>query len=554
VNEIEMSSAKRPAVGCKVRVKASGRVGKVLLDDGSDLPFKAEFSDGSQPEVDWFRADALELVPREQAEVTEAELLCPICFGASTETAATPCGHVFCQPCIEHVMNSNKSDPTKACCPMCRADMCLFDLRAGDGSLLHSRNQEWSELAGCIFVQAREFGLASFHFEDSTSAHVSYEHPRCQNLRLDDGSPLPSRKAFEDAFWHAPTRTFHGTLKWAPSSLKGSANWRFVMQFASEFGYICGGSVAMTCLESDCKMDGTWRVVWLNGSSAEIVVEGGGWELMGVGYRLNLRDPECMTFIWPGLGVTQQTTATPSQVEEAGSEVTWTTDHPDYPTIKWVRVSRKSEGPAPCTTIGFGPGGWSYVRFSERSARPPRFHAGSIWGNCFMQSNTVGLASYHFGDSEAEGAYISYENEGCASWPSLDNGAPIPARVPFTSIEWDSEARCFRGVIDWLQACDTTLQGIERWHYEMVFDQSFMFIASGHCRQIMSGGTPSPKIHRFGDDLLYVNAAAAQQLASRRGAGETWPDVREAYAGDGAGHRVLEMLHFFWRWSATDTP
>jgi len=55
----------RPRVGSTVRAKDSRRCGRIIMDDGSDLPFKVEFSDGGKPPIDWLRVDAVEVLDRE---------------------------------------------------------------------------------------------------------------------------------------------------------------------------------------------------------------------------------------------------------------------------------------------------------------------------------------------------------------------------------------------------------------------------------------------------------------------------------------------------------
>jgi len=55
----------RPRVGSTVRAKDSRRCGRIIMDDGSDLPLKVEFSDGGKPPIDWLRVDAVEVLDRE---------------------------------------------------------------------------------------------------------------------------------------------------------------------------------------------------------------------------------------------------------------------------------------------------------------------------------------------------------------------------------------------------------------------------------------------------------------------------------------------------------
>lgn len=192
------------------------------------------------------------------------------------------------------------------------------------------------------------------------------------------------------------------------------------------------------------------------------------------------------------------------------------TDHAEYPVIKWVRESKSEQQPPPSEqqppshsvwtarsvvptpgnkyTIQIplypdcGPGAdmcvpWSsYVQMHNGGAPAQPVYCGeTLWGNVFVQAMKVGLASYHFvppagaaaGDEDqppAEvaaaalgSAYISYEHPHCAQWPPLDDGSPVPARVPFTDLQWDVAAKTFRGTIDWRTSHQTSWQGVDKW-------------------------------------------------------------------------------------------
>merc|ERR1712232_72128 len=229
---------------------------------------------------------------------------------------------------------------------------------------------------------------------------------------------------------------------------------------------------------------------------------------------------------------------------EVGSRLVWTTDNPAYATISWVRLEVGPESAA-SRIQPLGPRGWTYVRFFGPPAQVSGYCPGSIWGNCFVQGTfTVGLASYHFGEADAEGgAYISYEDDGCRRWPSLDNGSPLPTRATFTDVEWMADIRSFKGTVNWLEIGGATWQGVERVEYEMVFDQSFMCISMGCCRQILQD---TVELHHFGEDLVYINGDAKEQLSRRRGAGEAWESAQASYVDQGASGRTLALLRRAW--------
>jgi hypothetical protein len=337
---------------------------------------------------------------------------CPVCLSPGTADQpllTTACGHRFCRGCIERVLTTTKSlNPTSAPCPVCRTALSLFDLKLPSGTLLHPKDTTCAALAGKVFAQQRTVGLASYHFpaaeteaeggnaggeQRAALPYLCYESPSVNEYgwTLDNGAPVPQRKHFEPGcHWHAATRTFHGTVLWE-EGWYGSKRWDYVMQFSSEFRYICGGSVSMHRPEDP---------------------------------------PHVSPFGPPPQGLSYVQWHVSTEEAGAGSLV----EHP--------------------------PG--------------PVYHAGTLWGNVFVQAMRVGLASYHFvppaaaaaaaadggGDEQGDAgdaaevaaigsAYISYEHPDCAQWPSLDDGSPVPARVPFTNIQFDATSRTFRGTVPW---------------------------------------------------------------------------------------------------------
>ncbi len=125
----------------------------------------------------------------------------------------------------------------------------------------------------------------------------------------------------------------------------------------------------------------------------------------------------------------------------------------------------------------------------------------------------MGLASYHFvsptGEGE-EGAYISYEHERCSVWPPLDDGSPIPYRVPFKNHSYDSVTRTFRGRIAWMELYNTTWQGNNEWEYEIVFDSEFVCIIKGGVEHDNSNFSST-----YGESLNYCNAAIVEMIQSK---------------------------------------
>jgi len=142
----------------------------------------------------------------------------------------------------------------------------------------------------------------------------------------------------------------------------------------------------------------------------------------------------------------------------------------------------------------------------------PTYNRLDVWGNTFIQSDKLGFASYHF-DIVSRIAYISYEHDDTCYWPPLDDGSPIPSRVPFINTSYDAEARTFRGQIAWKQIYHTTWNGSETWDYQMKFDTEFTCILSGTVYSMHNG--QSTELSEYGQSLIYVNAALKQALAER---------------------------------------
>merc|ERR1712039_441842 len=96
----------------------------------------------------------------------------------------------------------------------------------------------------------------------------------------------------------------------------------------------------------------------------------------------------------------------------------------------------------------------------------------TIYGNVFIQSLGIGVASYHFEDED--NCYISYAQ---APWNwRLDNGDPPPEKKPWTQRSWDPATRTFRGVIEW----NPRFNGNAKWEYEIVFAPDFFGVVGGH--------------------------------------------------------------------------
>jgi hypothetical protein len=225
-----------------------------------------------------------------------------------------------------------------------------------------------------------------------------------------------------------------------------------------------------------------------------------------------------------------------------GETITWTIDSSSdnssnigwYRNIIWTRRTLSLEDCYKVVPITVGT--FVYQKISTTTPTSdavddqlgPRYISNTVWGNTFCQGLCVGMASYHFmntndddtdstinsnnssSNSTSYQAYISYESPRTELWPPLDNGNAIPPRVPFRNIRWDANTRTFHGDICWLDDYDTTWMNETKWSYTILFDPTYSFIASGSV-SMSGGGRP----HQFGIDLIYINAALETPLRDR---------------------------------------
>lgn len=195
-----------------------------------------------------------------------------------------------------------------------------------------------------------------------------------------------------------------------------------------------------------------------------------------------------------------------------------------------------------------GAGGTTFVKMQQkRQIERPIYNPETLWGNVFVQGMTVGYASYHFVSPDGEGeygAYISYEHFKCSYWPPLDDGSPVPSRVPFVNISYDSSTRTFRGHIPWYDRYGTSWQGCTSWEYEMTFDSEFLCIVSGEVKNIRNILNQQPtEAYCYGQELNYINCALPEKI--RRESSETDRFImrmRERLLHENAPQRTLVYI------------
>jgi hypothetical protein len=97
-------------------------------------------------------------------------------------------------------------------------------------------------LYGKTYVQPEGPGYASYHFESPSACYISYANAPA-SWRLSDGSNPPPKKQFNNVFYNPSTRTFTGTIVWAPLTFNSCSRWEYTMQLSECFGSICGGTL-----------------------------------------------------------------------------------------------------------------------------------------------------------------------------------------------------------------------------------------------------------------------------------------------------------------------
>jgi hypothetical protein len=480
---------------------------------------------------------------------------------SSIRFAKTECGHVFCVSCIQRVLCKSRSiydtseDEciqhmciTRGKCPICRSNVNLFELRdvISPQSFVVEKNRMMSSWPiGKSIYKQRVLGRQASDFANRLDEVAVSEGPvkgfgmqisfdkidapyiislahhgdECDDFGLAE-DVWPRCITFNDFHFHVETMTFHGSasahVQWATRSYLYK-DLDCVLQFSPDGRYIRDGYLSWSYFNpsslSAYPMDGVWKCEVNSEETILIHVQLHSFSLKDTMCRISINDKNKACFKWPNssyIHVSDQEMPFGSTGPDIGEVLCWESNR-SFEYREWTRVSKTLEGVStdvrmtPLSSKGFH-GQFIYQRVTDKDQiLHPTYNADSIWGNTFCQAFTIGLASYHFlkpdDDSNEYIAYISYENPKTTQWPNLDNGEPIPSRVQFRNIQWDEEARTFKGDILWIQDHKTTWRNDSKWTYVLKFDPIYKFIASGTCT--MANREP----HQFGEDLVYINAA-----------------------------------------------
>jgi len=470
---------------------------------------------------------------------------------------------------------------------MCRETINLFDLtHATVDSLVYDTENDMSSwsIAGSQFHQRslipmpnadailqkaidrkgaiEGFGII-FSFQEPI-ASMEFAIPLkmtfdCDWTEITDNDDLLTLDSipFDRTNFHQQSMTFHGKISFA-SPVCGSNSYFYekmdcLLHFSGTGHYIRQGnlrwSFASTPIES-YPLDGAWEVQFSHGRTSTVIyVQKHFFSCFGMNYRITIDQDHRPRFTWHGeYGQSIEQTSNQQILPGAsgpgiGGALEWKTIAPGYERIVWKRLATNLDN---CwKSIDILAGNFVYRKCNEHPHNDqflgPSYQANTLWGNTFCQLYSVGLASYHFLEPDSDGncqAYISYESPKTEAWPSLDNGDKVPSRVPFRNISWDPTTRIFKGNICWEQDYSTTWMNESKWSYEIVFDATFKFVVSGTCSR--SGG----ESHRFGIDLIYINAALETSLRmslASQSSGE-YLDVVRQWRDNNASTGTLAML------------
>ena len=391
---------------------------------------------------------------------------CPICL-CSVATSPDlilgcgPCNHAVCVPCLERLLNTDASSkrwppaqvhpsdahlaaPTLGRCPICRAELDLFEIRHSiNEELLYEKNHNWhdSPFANKTFVLyggggRRNIGNWSFHFVVDGKVGRPYidvskdlaRHP--EDWILDDGTTAPTELYMEEGcHFHAPSRTFHGTVAW-PTRLQASEQWDIKLGFSRDYRFLSSGiiwkrreltvpyelrrsldnydrgNLSLMDYQLRCQypLDGKWTVGWFGKDGGQrtalITVVGNAYLQSNYLFCFNYTHPDRISIRWPKSDTIQTVQSGIDLIDQplgpgVDDVVVWTTPNPNFPKIYWKRETIGRLPPPPKVLL-LGTGGHGkllYQRLHDTEdndddvdadlASIPKYNQESIWGNVF---------------------------------------------------------------------------------------------------------------------------------------------------------------------------
>eukprot|EP00934_Nitzschia_sp_Nitz4_P006107 Nitzschia sp. Nitz4//scaffold130_size63480//7477//9324//NITZ4_006239-RA/size63480-processed-gene-0.75-mRNA-1//1//CDS//3329535159//6097//frame0 len=481
--------------------------------------------------------------------------------------------------------------PTLGRCPICRQELSLFDVVHKDTSdPLYPRDTDYmlddrkdSPLRNAVYIPYHgKIGQLSFHWDWQKLRNTQSRRERpFLNLAiplkqdphrwmLEDGTYVPRIKYFEPgSHFHVESRTFHGKILWGGSRLNGSYEWDVVLGFPPDYRFLSTGRIHMrreyqvneenlpaeytSQQREQCRfpLDGRWTVSWTTISGQkkriEIQVRNNEYKQSGWAFFLNLQDPRHPTIRWPK-STHSQTVQEGVDLEkhplgpEIGGKVVWTTTSPNFPTIHW---ERQTMGPVPTPHVilfGMGSGKQLYQRLDaslDADTVIPHYHVGSLWGNVFCKRLHIGSASYHF--LSPSNSFLSYRHPACRDLPPMDDGSPLPTKVPFRNIEWDEQKRKLSCTVEWEEEFGTSWNENVRWKLNMWFDTEFMVILKGGiqcewCTERRARPHPPRQANPHRPPPVPVYVPPTEEEKEER---KEEPDRNEEWVMSGYGHDQL---------------
>lgn len=468
---------------------------------------------------------------------------CPVCFESHEDLVAGSCGHGLCLECADTLLLKGQSRrldtpstgvealPTLGQCPLCREELLYFDLKfikSQENAFCGDQIDE--NLSDTAYVGELGVGWTSLHLLEGGDANNSYiQGPDNRQMKL------------TDLRYHDQSHTLQFQIM---TSERDQGN-RGIVCFSDNFSFISRGVLRRLNAIQVSKIDGVWKrpdigldAIVFNqqcmvlGASTESSYCLGVIRCEGDKISMLLRSQDRSTEenaieTWDAhLDLDQDLILRP------GTTLRWKRSGSDSVIEDW-KFDRALPPESTATIPISGKNGELYWRLGLSEPQPPLYNATSLEGNVFVQSGSMGEASYHI---DPDQPYISYENAyAVTQWPPLDNGRPIPSKMYFTHVQ--TEGTHFRGVIDWIGTYGTTWNHARRWIYEIHFDDQFHCVLSGTVRYEQDIDRHGQS--EFGKDLVYINAALLSSETCRANL-----DFRRLQRQEASPQTLAEIRHF----------
>jgi hypothetical protein len=115
-----------------------------------------------------------------------------------------------------------------------------------------------------VFLQGEAYweeGAASYHIYFSPErerSYISFENAP-SFWKMSNGQSPPDRKYFENETYDAETRTFKGTITWAPLTFAGDSTYEFTLHFDEDFTMITAENSCMVAKNAEGEINRTYK-------------------------------------------------------------------------------------------------------------------------------------------------------------------------------------------------------------------------------------------------------------------------------------------------------